>query len=70
MSLSVRIAARLEEYAKRSGLDLVVSGSLLGRLELPPGVTARLCGELTLRGKEAPVAAYSLTGPPAPATDG
>jgi adenylate cyclase len=63
-------AARLEAYAKRSGLDLVVSGSLLGRLELPPGVTARLCGELTLRGKEAPVAAYSLTGPPAPATDG
>jgi class 3 adenylate cyclase len=60
-------AARLEEYAKRSGLDLVVSGSLLDRLELPPGVTARLCGELTLRGKEAPVAAYSLTGPPAPA---
>jgi adenylate cyclase len=63
-------AARLEEYAKRSGLDLVVSGSLLGRLELPPGVTARLCGELTLRGKEAPVAAYSLSGPPGPAADG
>jgi adenylate cyclase len=60
-------AARLEEYAKRTGRDLVVSGSLLGRLELPPGVEARLCGELTLRGKEARVAAYSLTGPPAPA---
>jgi hypothetical protein len=30
-------------------------------------VAARLCGELALRGKEAPVAAFSLTGPPAPA---
>ena len=54
-------AARLEEYAKREGLDLVVSDSLLRRLELPPGVLARRCGELELRGKEAPVAAYSLS---------
>jgi len=60
-------AARLEEYAKRTGLDLVVSGSLLRRLELPPGVEARRCGELTLRGKEARVAAYSLSGAPSPA---
>jgi adenylate cyclase len=63
-------AARLEEYAKRTGLDLVVSDSLLRRLELPPGIEARHCGELDLRGKEAPVAAYSLSGPPGPATDG
>ena len=55
-------AARLEEYAKRAGLDLVVSDALLRRLELPPGVLARRCGELDLRGKEAPVAAYSLSG--------
>lgn len=61
-------AARLEEYAKRTGLDLVVSDSRLRRLELPPGVLARRCGELELRGKEAPVAAYSLSGPPGPAT--
>ena len=39
------------------GLELVVSGSLLQRLELPPGIHARLCGELELRGKEARVAA-------------
>ena len=55
-------AARLEEYAKRTGLELVVSDALLKRLELPPGVLARRCGELELRGKEAPVAAYSLSG--------
>ncbi len=60
-------AARLEEYAKRTGLELVVSGSLLERLDLPPGVQARLCGELELRGKEARVAAYSLSGAPSPA---
>ena len=53
-------AARLEEYAKRSGLDLVVSGALLERLTLPPGVIATRCGELALRGKEAPVAAFGL----------
>jgi adenylate cyclase len=53
-------AARLEEYAKRSSLDLVVSGALLERLTLPSGVVATRCGELALRGKEAPVAAYGL----------
>jgi adenylate cyclase len=55
-------AARLEEYAKRMGLDLVASGALVERLALPPGVEATRCGELALRGKEAPVAAYGLTG--------
>jgi adenylate cyclase len=54
-------AARLEEYAKRTGLDLVASGVLLERLAVPPGIQATRCGELALRGKEAPVAAYSLT---------
>ena len=57
-------AARLEEYAKRTGLDLVGSGALLGRLALPPGIEATRCGELALRGKEAHVAAYGLTGAP------
>jgi len=55
-------AARLEEYAKRSGLDLVVSGALLEQLALPPGVEATRCGELALRGKEAPIDAYGLSG--------
>jgi adenylate cyclase len=55
-------AARLEEYAKRAGLDLVVSGPLLQRLALPPGLEARPCGDLEIRGKEARVAAFSVTG--------
>jgi adenylate cyclase len=54
-------AARLEEYAKRMGFDLVVSGTLLGRLTLPQGIAATPCGELPLRGKAAPVAAYGLS---------
>ena len=54
-------AARLEEYAKRAGLELVASGALLERLALPPGVVASRCGELELRGKDARVTAYSLT---------
>jgi adenylate cyclase len=58
-------AARLEEYAKRAGLDLVASGALLEWLALPPGVEATRCGELALRGKDAPVTAYSLTRAPA-----
>jgi adenylate cyclase len=55
-------AARLEEQAKRAGLDLVVSGDLLARLALPPGVRAERVGELALRGKDARVEAYALAG--------
>ena len=53
-------AARLEEYAKRAGADLVVSGALLQRLVLPAGIEAAPCGDLALRGKEASVSAYRL----------
>jgi adenylate cyclase len=55
-------AARLEEYAKRTGRDLVASGEVLQRLILPAGVVAERCGELELRGKEARVTAYALSG--------
>ena len=54
-------AARLEEYAKRMGLDLVASGALLDRLALPLGVEVKHCGDLAIRGKEARVAAYALS---------
>jgi adenylate cyclase len=57
-------AARLQEYAKRTGRDLVVSGALLERLELPVGIQSARCGELELRGKEVRVAAYDLSGAP------
>jgi class 3 adenylate cyclase len=57
---SLNTAARLEEHAKRSGLALVISGTLLARLALPPGVRAERVGELTLRGKEERVEAWAL----------
>lgn len=59
-------AARLEEYAKQTGLDLVASGALLERLQLPGGVQAERVGELGLRGKEERVTAYGLSGAPLP----
>lgn len=55
-------AARLEEYAKRTGFDLVASRAVLEHLALPPDIQATPCGELALRGKAASVAAYGLTG--------
>ena len=47
-------------------LDLVASGAVLDHLTLPPGVEARRCGDLLLRGKEKQVDAYSLEGAPSP----
>jgi class 3 adenylate cyclase len=61
---SLNTAARLEEYAKQTGLDLVGPGELLGRLALSSDVETTRCGELALRGKEARVAADGLTGTP------
>jgi class 3 adenylate cyclase len=58
-------AARLEEYAKQSAIDLVVSGPLLERLDLPPDIQATACGDLVIRGK-ARVAAFRLTRARAP----
>jgi adenylate cyclase len=57
-------ASRLEDYAKREGLDLVVSDSLLKRLALPSDIAASRCGDLALRGKAGRVTAYSLTQEP------
>lgn len=46
-------AARLEEYAKRAGLGLIVSSDVLERLELPEGLLAGQQQELALRGRTA-----------------
>lgn len=63
-------AARLEEYAKTRGLQLVASAAVVERLELPAGVEARKLEELHLRGKEAAVVVYSLTDDEAAVTAG
>ena len=61
-------AARLEEYAKRMGFELVVSQAILDRMRLPAGLEAKRCGELALKGKNEHVMAYSLTDTPDGAT--
>ena len=53
-------AARLEEHAKRAGLELVASEALLDRVRIPSSIEASRCGELALRGKESRVVAFSL----------
>ena len=63
-------AARLEEYAKRTGSDLVISGALGQRLALRAGIGAEPCGDLALRGKKASVAAYRLREDVAARADG
>lgn len=57
-------AARLEEYAKSAGLDLVVSGAVLSRFKIPAGLEAVQCGELAIRGKEQSVIAFNLKEKP------
>ena len=44
----------------------MISGALLERLVLPPGLEATPCGELELRGKDKPVTAYGLTAAATP----
>ena len=53
-------AARLEEYAKRADLDLVVSGALLERLTLAGRRGGHPVRRARAPGQEAPVAAYGL----------
>jgi hypothetical protein len=56
----VQVNRMIGTNAKRTGHEIVASGALLDRLTLPAGVVARLCEELTLRGKEERVTAYAL----------
>jgi len=52
--LHFNTAARLQEYAKRTGLDLVVSGALLERLVLPSGVETRCAASWTSAARTRP----------------
>ena len=56
-----KLVNRSGAKCRRAGMDLVASQALLDRVRLPAGVEASRCGGLALRGKDSPVAAYSLT---------
>jgi adenylate cyclase len=53
---ALNVTARLEDYAKREKLGLVVSDELLARLELPPGLVAEPRGHIEVRGRRAGLA--------------
>jgi adenylate cyclase len=53
--------ARIEEFGKRHGVPAVCSGTLLERIDLPTGVTARSLGHVPLRGKEVAIELYALS---------
>lgn len=47
----VNTASRAEAEAKAHGIALVVTGTLLDRIDLPPGIEARSLGTFRLKGK-------------------
>lgn len=61
---TVNATARLEAHAKQVDRDLLVSGDLMDRLELPSGVVMDDLGDVALRGREAPMRVVALA--PAP----
>ena len=48
----INTASRAQTEAKARDMDLVVSGTLLARTELPPGIEARSLGVIRPKGKE------------------
>ena len=58
---AMNTAARIQQACRETGCDVLASATLLERLSaLPPGVTARPLGPLTMRGKERAVELYAL----------
>jgi adenylate cyclase len=57
---TLNTAARIEKVCGDLGRNAVISGSLLNRLSLPPGIRADPLGEIALAGKLRPVELYAL----------
>jgi adenylate cyclase len=58
---TVNTAARIQDFCRQTGDQVLASADLIDRLTLPPGVAKRSLGDLRLRGKESEVALYALT---------
>ena len=56
----VNIASRAQAEAKARGMDLIVSGTLLVRIELPPGFEARPLGAVRPKGKEQAIELFEV----------
>ena len=61
---SMNVAARLEEHAKRVDRDILVSQDVIDRVALPADIIAEDLGEVSLRGRAAPLNVAALTSAP------
>ncbi len=57
---ALNTAARIEQACRDSGHDILASAALLRQAPLPEGVVAHPLGPIQLRGKQEPVALFSL----------
>jgi len=57
---TVNTTARIEEACRDLAVDILISDQLLARLKLPPGVSVRAVGPVSLRGKAEPMALHAL----------
>jgi len=64
----VNTASRMQAEAKARDKDLVVSGALLARIDLPPGVETRPLGAVRPKGKEQALELFELVRPETAAT--
>ena len=57
---TVNVTARLEDQAKQLDRDLLISGDLMERLDLPDDMAVDDLGPITLRGRVAPIHVLAL----------
>ena len=57
---TVNTTARIQEFCRHTGDNVLASATLVDLLELPPGIAKRPLGDLRLRGKESDVVLYAL----------
>ena len=60
---TVNVTARLQEYCKEVGRDLLVSADLLRFIKLKPAFTAEAFGEVRLRGRGAAIEVFAVERP-------
>jgi adenylate cyclase len=61
---TVNTTARIQEFCRQTGDQVIASATLVDRLELPSGISKRPLGDLRLRGKEREVVLYALEKKP------
>jgi adenylate cyclase len=61
---TVNTAARIQEFCRQTGDDVLASATLVDLLELPSGIVKRPLGDLRLRGKESEIVLYALEKSP------